>query len=492
MNKVKNLTKTLKNFFLNPRFLVSFFILFTFTIINATYVHADIDESTLDFYDANGIFYYDGKASGGGCNSPLDLSNNTLYNGEPVIDQASLKKIEENKPVYEEYANKYGFEWQIIAAIHGMEFSYRTDKNPGNGQGVYQFLEQAGKFPANQKLTWNDFKEQTNEVARQIKEVYGKNMDLSSEDGIKRMMYSYNSGPGGSSLYNRNARDWLHYTEEQIKNGEGSPYVMNLADEQRDSRHNEHWQEFHCDYNCVGRATVRPGAFLIYKALGGRGSASGNNCTGGETGNLIVDTALKLAWPQNEIARAKAYDLTDAYKLAMEQNGLIDRVHPQGGSCDVFVSSVFTFSGVDPDFANHCCQVSDKGPMYKYVTETPSLFMRLPYDDNYLRDVKNYNDLNIQNGDILLKTSGNGNGESSGHIAIFYRDSSNVPHMIHASAPGRSPGRTGAVTGAYGAPFEIWRYIGNKPINSTNEKTIKTDKNENKATNNTENIPISQ
>ena len=101
MNKVKNLTKTLKNFFLNPRFLVSFFILLIFTVINSTYVHADIDESTLDFYDANGIFYYDGKASGGGCNSPLDLSNNTLYNGEPVIDQASLKRIEENKPVYE-------------------------------------------------------------------------------------------------------------------------------------------------------------------------------------------------------------------------------------------------------------------------------------------------------------------------------------------------------------------------------------------------------
>ena len=79
MNKVKNLTKTLKNFFLNPRFLVSFFILFTFTIINATYVHADIDESTLDFYDANGIFYYDGKASNCVSSTPLDLSGNKLY-----------------------------------------------------------------------------------------------------------------------------------------------------------------------------------------------------------------------------------------------------------------------------------------------------------------------------------------------------------------------------------------------------------------------------
>ena len=207
---------------------------------------------------------------------------------------------------------------------------------------------------------------------------------------------------------------------------------------------------------------------------------------------MIVDTALKLAWPQNELHKAKAYLVPDAYKLAMEQNGLINRVNPKGASCDVFVSSVFTFSGVDPDFANHCCLVSYSGPMYQYVTQTPSLYQRLPYDDNYLRDINNYNDPNIQNGDILLKTSGNGNGEGSGHIAIFYRDSEKVPHMIHASYPLRSPGRTGAVTGVYPAPFEIWRYIGNKPINSTTENTLKTDINKNKATNNTENIPISQ
>ena len=59
--------------------------------------------------------------------------------------------------------------------------------------------------------------------------------------------------------------------------------------------------------------------------------------------------------------------------------------------------------------------------------------------------------------------------------------------MIHAS----HTDRTGAVTGVYGAPFEIWRYVGDKPINNTNT-TVKNNKDENKATNNTENIPISQ
>lgn len=488
MNKIKTLSKNLKKFFLNPRFLVSFFILLTFTIINATYVHAENDDNVLDFYDNNNIFYYDGKSSGG-CNSPLDLSNNTLYNGDPVLKEYELKKIEENKPVYEAAANEQGFEWQILAAIHGMESSYVNNINPTeNGQGVYQFLELDGMFPPGQKISPAEFEKQTKMAAQQIRKRYAEKLDLSSEDGIKEAFFRYN---GTADRYKMQARV-RGFDDAGVNRGEGSPYVMNLADASRDSRNDKEWREFRCDHGCILPATIRPGAFLIYKALGGRGSAGGNNCIGGETGNLIVDTALKLAWPQNELHKAKAYLVPDTYKLAMEQNGLINSVNPKGASCDVFVSSVFTFSGVDPDFANHCCLVSHSGPMYQYVTQTPSLYQRLPYDDNYLRDINNYNDPNIQNGDILLKTSGNGNGESSGHIAIFYRDSEKVPHMIHASYPLRSPGRTGAVTGVYPAPFEIWRYIGNKPINSTTENTVKTDKNENKTTNNTENIPISQ
>ena len=489
MNKVKMLSKNLKKFFLNPRFLVSFFILLIFTIINATYVHAENDDNVLDFYDSNNIFYYDGKASGG-CNSPLDLSNNTLYNGDPVLKEYELKKIEENKPVYEAAANEQGFEWQILAAIHGMESSYVNNMNPtGNSQGVYQFLELDGMFPSGQKISPAEFEKQTKMAAEQIIKNYSQGLDLSVENDIKQMFYTYNSGSNGSKLYNENARKWLHYTEEQIKIGEGSPYVMNLADEQRDSRHNEHWQEFHCDHNCVGRATVRPGAFLIYKALGGRGSAGGNNCTGTSavTGNLIVDTALKLAWPQNEISRAKNNELVPEYKSAMEQFNLTGRVSPPGASCDVFVSAVMALSGLDPEFPKHCCGVSKSGATYTYVHDSP-LYERLPYDDNFLRDKSNYNDANLQNGDILLKTSGNGNGEKYGHIAIFYRDSSNVPHMIHASIGDR----TGAVTGVYGAPFEIWRYVGDKPINTNTTTEKNTDKNTNKASNNTENIPVSQ
>jgi hypothetical protein len=470
MNKVKNLTKTLKNFFLNPRFLVSFFILFTFTIINATYVHADIDESTLDFYDTNGIFYYDGKASGGGCNSPLDLSNNTLYNGEPVIDQASLKRIEENKPVYEAAANEQGFEWQILAAIHGMESSFVNNKNPkGNSQGVYQFLELDGMFPAGQKISPAEFEKQTKMAAEQIRKNYSQGLDLSVENDIKRMFYNYNSGPKGSKLYNDNARKWLHYTEEQIKIGEGSPYVMNLADEQRDSRHNEHWQEFHCDHNCIDRATVRPGAFLIYKALGGRGSASGNNCTGGETGNLIADTAISFSWPEGQEAEAVKLNMVDKYEEALKIAGTGGHVY-HGASCDVFVTTVMRYTKLDPDFV--CCGMSaSKGRATgHYVEGNPSKYQPIPEFDG-----TNWNVL--QNGDIVMNHQ---------HIAIFFKTKDGVTKLAHASK-GEITNRTPRITGTYNNGFKAYRFIGANTSTTNNTNTTTTPLNTNNSTNSTNN-----
>ena len=470
MNKVKNLSKNLKNFFLNPRFLVSFFILFTFTIINATYVHADIDESTLDFYDANGIFYYDGKASGGGCNSPLDLSNNTLYNGEPVIDQASLKRIEENKPVYEAAANEQGFEWQILAAIHGMESSFVNNKNPkGNSQGVYQFLELDGMFPAGQKISPAEFEKQTKMAAEQIRKNYSQGLDLSVENDIKRMFYNYNSGPKGSKLYNDNARKWLHYTEEQIKIGEGSPYVMNLADEQRDSRHNEHWQEFHCDHNCIDRATVRPGAFLIYKALGGRGSASGNNCTGGETGNLIADTAISFSWPEGQEAEAVKLNMVDKYEEALKIAGTGGHVY-HGASCDVFVTTVMRYTKLDPDFV--CCgmSASEGRATGHYVEGNPSKYQPIPEFDG-----TNWNVL--QNGDIVMNHQ---------HIAIFFRTKDGVTKLAHASK-GEITNRTPRITGTYNNGFKAYRCIGANTSTTNNTNTTTTPLNTNNSTNSTNN-----
>lgn len=488
MNKVKNLSEILKNFFLNPRFLVSFFILFTFTIINATYVHADIDESTLDFYDANGIFYYDGKASNCVSSTPLDLSGNKLYNGDPVLTEGQLALIEKNKPVYEQSADKYNLPWQMFAVIHNMESSLNGTRNPSNHQGIYQFYEarNTNRYPPG-PVTLEEFQKQTDELGQQIISNYGKGLDLTTDDGVKAMWFKYN---GRAKIYVDQGRD-LGFNDTQASQlGEGSPYVMNLADANRDSRNNKNWVECKKDgCKVFGPASIRAGTFIQYKALGGGGSftTSGISCSGsspiGASGNLISDTALKLAWPYEKHQEALAKHLTDDYKLALQQNGM---THVYGGaSCDVFVASVMTYSGLDPEFDEkhgHCCGISGDGPPYQHIHQS-KLYERVPVDINFLRDVKNYNDPIIQNGDILMYTSSS--EFKYGHMAIFYREENGTAHLIHAS----KGDRTGWVGNVYGRPFEVWRYVGDKPVNTTENKTIKPD---NRSTNNTVNTPTSQ
>ena len=466
MNKVKNLSEILKNFFLNPRFLVSFFILFIFTIINATYVHADIDESTLDFYDANGIFYYDGKASNCVSSTPLDLSGNKLYNGDPVLTEGQLALIEKNKPVYEQSAAKYNLPWQMFAVIHNMESSLNSTRNPDNHQGIYQFYEarNTNRYPPG-PVTLEEFQKQTDELGQQIISNYGKGLDLTTDDGVKAMWFKYN---GRAKLYVNQGRELGFNDTQSSQLGEGSPYVMNLADANRDSRNNKNWVECKKDgCKVYGPASIRAGTFIQYKALGGGGSftASGISCGNpvGTSGNLITDTALQLAWPENESARANHKDMNTAYENAIKTYKLTGNA-TNGASCDVFVAAVMRSSGLDPGF--DCCGVSTKvrdRRTYNYVKQTPDKYALVQY--------KTFNDL--QNGDIML---------SEGHIAIYYRTPDGVSKFIHAS----NEERTGLVTNSYGeGKFMAYRFVGNTNTNlniNTNTNTNNQNSTPNKPT----------
>ena len=455
MNKVKNLSKNLKNFFLNPRFLVSFFILLIFTVINSTYVHADIDEATLDFYDANGIFYYDGKANNCVSSSPLDLSGNKLYNGDPVLTEGQLALIEKNKPVYEQSAAKYNLPWQMFAVIHNMESSLNGTRNPSNHQGIYQFYEarNTNRYPPG-PVTLEEFQKQTDELGQQIISNYGKGLDLTTDDGVKAMWFKYN---GRAKIYVNQGRD-LGFNDTQASQlGEGSPYVMNLADANRDSRNNKNWVECKKDgCKVYGPASIRAGTFIQYKALGGGGSftSSGVSCSNpiGTSGNLITDTALQLAWPENERAEAYKKNMNTAYENAIKTYKLTGHA-TNGASCDVFVAAVMRSSGLDPDFA--CCGVSTKvkdRKTYNYVKQHPDKYAPIQYSS--------YNDL--QNGDIML---------SEGHIAIYYKAPDGVSKFIHAS----NEIRTGLVTGSYGeGKFMAYRFVGNTNTNTNTNNSNNT------------------
>ena len=473
MNKVKNLSKNLKNFFLNPRFLVSFFILLIFTVINSTYVHADIDESTLDFYDANGIFYYDGKASNCVSSSPLDLSGNKLYNGDPVLTEGQLALIEKNKPVYEQSAAKYNLPWQMFAVIHNMETSLNGTRNPDNHQGIYQFYEarNTNRYPPG-PVTLEEFQKQTDELGHQIINDYGRGLDLTTDDGVKAMWFKYN---GRAKIYVNQGRD-LGFNDTQASQlGEGSPYVMNLADANRDSRNNKNWLECKKDKcTVIGPASIRAGTFIQYKALGGGGSftSSGISCgttaASAVTGNLIADTAISFSWPEGQEAEAVKLNMVDKYEEALKVANTGHHVF-HGASCDVFVTTVMRYTKLDPDFV--CCGMSAKTDRATahYVSGNPSKYQPVPEFDG-----TNWNVL--QNGDIVMNHQ---------HIAIFFKTKDGVGKLAHASK-GEVVSKTPRITGTYNSGFKAYRFIGsNTSTNQTNSINLKN-------TNNTTNTPTTE
>lgn len=474
MNKVKTLSKNLKNFFLNPRFLVSFFILLIFTIINATYVHAENDDNVLDFYDSNNIFYYDGKASNCVSSTPLDLSGNKLYNGDPVLTEGQLALIEKNKPVYEQSAAKYNLPWQMFAVIHNMETSLNGTRNPDNHQGIYQFYEarNTNRYPPG-PVTLEEFQKQTDELAQQILSDYGKGLDLTTDDGVKAMWFKYN---GRAKIYVNQGRD-LGFNDTQASQlGEGSPYVMNLADANRDSRNNKNWLECKKDKcTVIGPASIRAGTFIQYKALGGGGSftSSGVSCGSpiGTSGNLIVDTALTMAWTEAQNDNAIRREMVPAYETALEAVGLKNTVF-HGASCDVFVSTVMRYSKLDPDFV--CCGVSEaKGRATpKYVEGNPFKYPPVPEFNGTNWDI-------LQNGDIVINAT---------HIAIYYKTQDNVSKLIHASYQNRTP----RITGVYNNNFKAYRFVGANTSTTENTNTNNTQIKANNSTNNTVNIPTEQ
>ena len=408
-----------------------------------------INESTWDFYDLNNIYYYnpDGDNCTPSSSSATSYSENKLYTGEEILSASSLQKISEYRPIYEEAAKKYNFPWQILAVLHYREHSLKKS-NPTNGQGIYQLYSytKGGKnenafLPAGD-VSDEEFKRQTEITAKLIHDNYGKGLDLSTDDGVKTMFFRYN---GTARTYRSQARD-LGFSEAEANRGEGSPYVMNLADENRDSRKNANWAQDVSDDGVVLRpANLRPGAFLMFAALGGStgySSCDNNDLISTSGGNSLLNkTAVELAWPENEfdVSYSKARDSYRQAHIQVKTPG-----NENGKSCDYFVTTVFRYSGVDPNF--ECCGVSaGKRKTWNYVTNSGK-FEEIPKISSLIKP-----------GDIFL---------SNGHIAL-YVEINGVGKIADASLnrTNNNP-RAGAISNKVAAylsspDYKVYRWKGN-------------------------------
>lgn len=234
------------------------------------------------------------KAVGGpGSMTAGGNGNYTNYAGDKVLTETQIEQLEANIPIYnqaiaETGAGEYRITWQLVAAIHYKETGL-SRYNPKNGQGVYQLYSYTGggknrnAFPAASSISADEFLRQTKIMLKEdlIPKVIG-GLNLGNDEDIKSLFFGYN---GRSSHYIDKALA-MGFNKEQANSGEGSPYVMNRYDAQRDpnsSEMNPNWPGMYvADGEYSPTATTQTfGGYTVYKAIGGASACGGSISSGG-------------------------------------------------------------------------------------------------------------------------------------------------------------------------------------------------------------------
>lgn len=298
-------------------------IVLSFSSVNFSYAENPCDKYPrsseeykrcwLELTGQNNILFYDPSGSGGG-GCVFGNGDNNNYAGAKVFSDTELNAIEANRPFYEASAEKYNFPWQILAVLHRRENALLR-KNPSNGQGAYQLysytrvpgtreLDSSKAFYPAGPISDAEFQRQTDIAADLVANVYASGIDLNTDSGVKRMFFNYN---GTARVYLNQAIS-LGFSEEEAKNGEGSPYVMNRADEKRDptiepTRSNMTWGQIKGDNTRIEYpANSEFGAFIMYAALGGSSLyCNGDLVAGG------MDLEQATIFMQDYIVEAQKY-----------------------------------------------------------------------------------------------------------------------------------------------------------------------------------------
>lgn len=237
---------------------------------------ADYPGQSIDFYSKNAGTCAAPTTSGTGTTQGGSAaSGNKDYKGRQVVADAQMKKIQENQPVYEKAAQETKVPWQLLAVIHLRETGLNRN-NPGNGQGIYQNARgDGGPYPPG-PVNEAEFLRQTIYAGNKLRNMSGSKKDqlaTGDPEAVKDVFFSYN---GRAAAYTRQAKAL------GFENGyEGSPYVMNIADEKRDPAVNKTtWGQIKTDGGGLSYpANSDYGAFVVYAALAGIPS-TGGGCTG--------------------------------------------------------------------------------------------------------------------------------------------------------------------------------------------------------------------
>lgn len=223
--------------------------------------------------------------------------SNQDYKGDPVWTDEELELIQQHQATYIEAAEEYDVPWAMLAVIHKRENSLFLTYN-SNQQGIYQFYEMAGQFPGSGTASQEQFLRETRMLAEQLQNDYVKRnhssnagpLSANTEDNvIQDTFFSYN---GRADVYAAQARSLGFSGDGEAFNG--SPYVMNKADAERDPNENPSgWGQVKTD----GGGIVYPanqdyGAWVYYAAIAGVSGCASS----GDTFIMNIE-GMDYAWP---------------------------------------------------------------------------------------------------------------------------------------------------------------------------------------------------
>lgn len=218
------------------------------------------------------------------------IGGNKDYKGDSVFNEAQMASIKEHMPVYQEAAQAANIPWQLLAVMHARESGLKLYYN-SNAQGIYQDYEGRGTYPTGREATREEFLKESIYAAEILKnKVPGKEDKLAAGDldTIKDAFFGYN---GRAGVYVRQALD-LGFDQAGADRGEGSPYVMNKADDKRDPNSNPSgWGQIKIDGGPIAYpANQDHGAFVMYAALSD-GVQTSSSCGSSDVG-LVAEGGL--------------------------------------------------------------------------------------------------------------------------------------------------------------------------------------------------------
>ncbi len=208
----------------------------------------------------------------------LSIGDNKDYEGNQILTDEELDKVKKYQPVYQKIASKYGMPWQVLAAVHYRE-SRLKHGDTGVCEGPY------GVHPVESWLCGSDyddamFERATDRAASdiEVKHNIAGGGDWNDPNTVKKVFFYYN---GAAGVYKQQALK-LGFDQAGADRGEGSPYVMNKADEKRDPNKNgSNWGQITGNGGGIGYPANKDyGAFVVYMGLGGgSGSSSGGGAS---------------------------------------------------------------------------------------------------------------------------------------------------------------------------------------------------------------------